>query len=271
MTDAQLIAALDPALSWATSVGVTSVITNGIAETDYYYCQESDLKRVSDVDPTGARTLLQVARKMKGRQRSLLLSGANQRVECFLRTMGLEMAIPVDQWHDDLDTALEKVEDALLQKQGVGADYTTLHLSKTVLADGLSERQTSVLESYLAKHVYESAGMIFRKGDAGESLYIATGSVVDILLPLQSGKQKRVASFAPGVVFGEMALLEGKPRSADAMVQGPSTVWELTRESMTDIEFRHPEIARRVWLNLSRSLAERLRTTTAELRLAAEG
>jgi SulP family sulfate permease len=229
-----------------------------------------DLKRVRDVDPTGARTLLQVARKMKGRQRSLILSGANQRVESFLRTMGLAMVVPAEHWHDDLDTALEKVEDALLVTHGVATERTILHLSKTVLADGLSEVQTSVLESYLSKHLFQSAGMIFRKGDAGESLFVATGSVVDILLPLQSGKQKRVASFAPGVVFGEMALLEGKPRSADAMVQTPTTVWELTRENMSEIEFEHPEIARRVLLNLSRSLAERLRMTTAELRLSAE-
>jgi CRP-like cAMP-binding protein len=68
-----------------------------------------------------------------------------------------------------------------------------------------------------------------------------------------------------------MALLEGKPRSADAIVQGPSTVWELSRDRLAEIEFKHPEIARRVLLNLSRSLAERLRATTAELRLAAEG
>ena len=59
MTDAQLITALDSALSWATSVGVTSVITNGIAEADYYYCQESDLKRVSD--DRRARLLIQYA------------------------------------------------------------------------------------------------------------------------------------------------------------------------------------------------------------------
>ena len=230
-----------------------------------------DLKRVSDVDPTGARTLIQVARKMQARQRVLFLSGANQRVERFLRAMGLEMVIPPDHWHHDLDTALEILEDALLAKHGVTTERAVVHLSQTGLASGLTESQSNVLESYLSKRLFESAGSVFRNGDVGESLFVATGSVVDILLTLQSGKQKRVASFAPGVVFGEMALLEGKPRSADAVVQGPSTVWELTRDSLAEIEFKHPEIARRVLLNLSRSLAERLRMTTAELQLSAEG
>lgn len=230
-----------------------------------------DLQRVSDVDPTGARTLLQVARKMKARQRVLLLSGANQRVEGFLQAMGLEMAIPVECWYHDLDIALERLEDTLLVSNGVSSEHSVVHLSQTVLAKGLTESQTNVLEGYLSRHLFESAGMVFKGGDAGDSLFVATGSVVDIFLPLQTGKQKRVASFAPGVVFGEMALLEGKPRSADAVVQGPSTVWELTRDSLAEIELKHPEIARRLLLNLSRSLAERLRITTAELRLAVEG
>ena len=230
-----------------------------------------DLKRVSEVDPTGARTLLQVARKLKARQCVFFLSGANQRVERFLRTMGLEMAIPASHWYHDLDTALEMLEDALLVNSGVSTEHAVVHLSQTGLAYGLTESQSGVLESYLTKRLFESSGSVFRNGDAGESLFVATGSVVDIFLPLHSGKQKRVASFAPGVVFGEMALLEGKPRSADAVVQGPSTVWELTRDSLAEIEFKHPEIARRVLLNLSRSLAERLRMTTVELRLAAEG
>lgn len=230
-----------------------------------------DLKRVSDVDPTGARTLLQVARKMKARQRVLLLSGANRRVERFLRAMGLETVVQPEDWHDDLDTALEKLEDALLARNGVKTCGAVVDLAQTGLAAGLSEAQSQALEGYLTKRMFESAGMVFRNGDEGASLFVATGSVVDIFLPLQHGRQKRVASFAPGVVFGEMALLEGKPRSADAVVQGPSTVWELTRDSLAEIEIRHPEIARRILLNISCSLAERLRMTTVELRLAVEG
>ncbi|MFZ2853063.1 MAG: SulP family inorganic anion transporter [Rhodocyclaceae bacterium] len=230
-----------------------------------------DLKRVSDVDPTGARTLLQAANKLKARQRVLLLSGANQRVEHFLRTMGLEAAVAAEDWYHDLDTALERLEDALLAKHDVNVGHAVVRLSETGLADGLSEAQTNVLEAYLSKRLFESEGTVFCNGDVGNSLFVATGSVVDILLPLQNGSRKRVASFAPGVVFGEMALLEGKTRSADAVVQGPSMVWELKRECLHEIEFKHPEIARTILFNLSRSLAERLRMTTVALRLSAEG
>ena len=74
---------------------------------------------------------------------------------------------------------------------------------------------------------------------------------------------------ASGALWNEIGAILG--HSADAVVQGASTVWELTRQSMTEIEFEHPEIARCILHNLSLSLAERLRLTTVQLRLAAEG
>ena len=51
---------------------------------------------------------------------------------------------------------------------------------------------------------------------------------------------------------------------------GAGTVWELTRDSLSVIEQHHPDIARCIHLNLSRSLAERLRLTTLELRIATQ-
>lgn len=230
-----------------------------------------DLRRVSDVDPTGGRTLVQASKRVFGQQQRLSISGANQRVERFLRTMGLEACVPIAHWHHDVDSALQCEEDHLLNIHGAVSDHAVIHLAQTTLAQGLTPSETSLLEAFLDKHLFDSPGKVFALGESGESLFVATGSVVDIVLPLENGKQKRVASFAPGVVFGEMALLEGKPRSADAIVQGPSTVWELSRDRLAEIEYKHPEIARRVLLNLSRSLAERLRATTVELRMAAEG
>jgi CRP-like cAMP-binding protein len=158
-----------------------------------------------------------------------------------------------------------------LLKLGAHAEQGIVPLAETALAHGLSAAQSQVLESYLYQHQYDSAGLLFAKGDPGSSVLLATGSVVDILIPLGNGRKKRVASFAPGVTFGEMALLEDMPRSADAFVQGPTLIWELSRERLTAIEQDHPDIARQVMLNISRILAQRLRVTTSELRLAIEG
>jgi SulP family sulfate permease len=265
--DQVVVIDIDGALFFGTADRVASEIER-VAENAYAIIL--DLKRVSDVDATAARTLLQVIRKIRSRSKILLFSGAKPRVERFMRALGLGMVVPDEHWHDDLDSALEWVEDVLLIKFGEESRHLGVHLSQTVLAKGLDSLQISQLESYLSIHLYDSADVIFRKDEAGDSLFVATGSIVDILLPLNNGKQKRVASFAPGVVFGEMALLEGKPRSADAVLQGASAVWELSRERLEKMEAHHPEIAHRILLNLSCSLAERLRMTTTALRLAVE-
>lgn len=139
-----------------------------------------------------------------------------------------------------------------------------------MLAEGLSAAQMCMLESYLDTLVFAAPGHVFREGEAGDSLFIARDAVVDIHVPLKFGRCRRIASFAPGTVFGELALLEGQPRNADAVVRGAGTVWELRREALTEIGEKHPEIASRILLNLGRSLAGRVRTTTAGLRAAIE-
>ncbi|SDI16504.1 SLC26A/SulP transporter family protein [Propionivibrio dicarboxylicus] len=230
-----------------------------------------DMQRVRDVDPTGARTLLQIARKLRGKKVRVAIAGAPRLIESFLTAMGLSVEIPVTDWHADLDVALECAEDELLAKHGVDDCHATVRLSETALTAGLTPMQVDILSGYMNRRVLASEGRVFGQGDAGESVFVATDSVVDILIPLNDGRQKRVASFAPGIVFGEMALLEGKPRSADAVVKGPSAVLELARYRLDEIMQAHPEIACQVLHNLSVILAGRLRLTTQALRLQAEG
>lgn len=229
-----------------------------------------DMRRIRDVDPTGARTLLQIARKLRGKKIRMAIAGANPQIEAFLRAMGLQAEIPSDLWHTDLDEALENAEDELLARHGIDDRHATVSLSETALTTGLTSSQVSILSGYMHQHVMESEGRVFGQGDTGESVYVATDSVVDILIPLSGGRHKRVASFAPGIVFGEMALLEGKPRSADAVVKGKGTVLELARHQLDEIMRTHPDIACQLLHNLSVILAGRLRMTTQELRLQAE-
>lgn len=222
-----------------------------------------DLKRVGEVDATGARTLLRISDRLAREKKSLLLCGMNERLRDFLGAMGLPQHR--ENWLEDMDAALERAEDALLASQGVLVTTASVSLGDTVLAEGLREDQLQVLACHLVTGVFEAGDYVFRKGDQGGSLYIAGDSAVDIVLMLEGQRHKRLASLAPGHVFGEMALLDGKPRSADAIVQRRSVVWELTRAQLHAIEAAHPEIVARLLLNLSHCLADRVRARTREL------
>ena len=230
-----------------------------------------DLRRVSDVDPTGARGLLLLARRLQLRGRSLSIAGASARINRILLAMELDSVIALEHWYPSLDAALESHEDTLLRSSGTLAEHRALSLPDTTLAQGLSAEEGRLLLTYLRHRVFSAGDLVFGHGEAGNSLFVATDCVVDILVPLHNGQSMRVASLAPGVIFGEMALLDNKPRSADAMVKNTGSIWELTRERLTDIEQEHPQIARRIQINLSLGLAARLRQSTLELREATEG
>ncbi len=72
---------------------------------------------------------------------------------------------------------------------------------------------------------------LFWKGDEGTALYIVKKGTIKIVLPSTEGDEIIVTMFSEGDFFGEMALLDGEPRSADAVAIEPSEVFVLSRNN----------------------------------------
>jgi len=73
-------------------------------------------------------------------------------------------------------------------------------------------------------------------------------------------------SFAPGVIFGETAMLDGGGRTARAVADEPSVVHVLTRARLDEIRRSDPLLASHVLFNLARHLSSLLRFANATLR-----
>jgi CRP-like cAMP-binding protein len=71
-------------------------------------------------------------------------------------------------------------------------------------------------------------------------------------------------------MFGEMAVLEGKPRSADAVCEGDTVLQALDREALERLAHDMPSLYGQLLLGISLHLASRLRATTLELNAAVE-
>ena len=69
-------------------------------------------------------------------------------------------------------------------------------------------------------------------------------------------------------MFGELAVLEGKPRSADAMAEVALTVIRLSTEDFDRLRLEQPALAAKVLRNLGRYLSARMRSLTVELSAA---
>lgn len=224
-----------------------------------------DCRHVVDIDATGARLLQQVAQRLHRSGISLQLAHLDpaEHKARFLRAMGIERDLPASLYRADDDRALEYAEDQLLGAGlGIAVSEERLDLADSALGDGLAAAQLALLAAAMQRQHYAAGDAIFRTGEAGRSLFLVVHGSVSIRLG-QTGK--RVAAFGPGVVFGEMALLEGKPRSADAIADAPTEVLELSDSAFAALCQQQPALATHLLRQLGITLADRLRQTTGDL------
>lgn len=99
--------------------------------------------------------------------------------------------------------------------------------------------------------------MLFLKGDPGDALYCVRRGRIMIMVSTSGGKQLILNVLGSGDVFGEIALLDGQPRTADAVASGQTELLMIKRADFKDLLRRQPEIA----VRLIELLCTRLRWT----------
>lgn len=100
--------------------------------------------------------------------------------------------------------------------------------------------------------------LIFQKGDPGDSLAVVVSGRVRIGTVTSEGREAVLNFVDPGQTFGEMAIFDGKPRSADATALERSVLFSLKRRDVLAFLEQHPDVALRV----IGVLCQRLRRTT---------
>lgn len=103
-------------------------------------------------------------------------------------------------------------------------------LKKVPLFAQLSDDVLAGLAQQLRRRTYRKDTMIFHKDQAGDALYIVESGRIRIFLPTAAGEELTVEVAGSGDVFGELALLDGRPRSASAETLEDTTVFTLSRE-----------------------------------------
>src|SRR6188768_277371 len=102
--------------------------------------------------------------------------------------------------------------------------------------------------------------IIFREGDRGDSLYLVGQGSVKISKRGRGGEQETLAFIQPGNFFGEMALLDGEPRSAMATAAESTVLGTVTDQTFQHILELAPS---RLHMNFLRSVSERLRSVNS--------
>jgi CRP-like cAMP-binding protein len=137
---------------------------------------------------------------------------------------------------------------------------TTL-LGRIPLFASLTPVHLEELAGKLTLRKYDLGTTIFKKDDPGSTLYIIRNGQVNISASSPGGGEVILAMMADGDFFGELSILDQKPRSATATAMRTSSVFTLERDDFLDVVRTEPDLA----INALAALSERLRRTNTLL------
>src|SRR5688500_781108 len=108
-------------------------------------------------------------------------------------------------------------------------------LEKVPLFSGLNPAQLRQVAALAQPREFEGSAFIFKEGELGEEMFVVVEGKVRISKRVPGIGEEALAILEPGQYFGEMALIEEQPRSADAIAHVPSTVWAISRQKLEEL------------------------------------
>lgn len=129
---------------------------------------------------------------------------------------------------------------------------------------GLDEAALAQVASGMRSRRFRRGEVIFHLGDPGDALFIIVMGEVKISLPSDTGEEAILVRLLPGDVFGELALLDGAPRSATATALTPVESVVLPRDRFRELIANEPLVRDALLASLAGEL-RRLTTHVEEL------
>ncbi len=256
---------LQGALFFASGEMVLKRIELAIADAEYCIV---DLKHIHEMDSTGAQVLVRALSAQDQCGKRLLLSHLDESHPVWGSLPGRgEKLLPAS--FPDTDSALEWAEDRLLEESRMSPGACNeMTFEQTGVVEGLTSEEVEDLRRRLTLCSYPSGERVFGEGDPGRDLFILLRGRVTIRGQRSSrGHSRRLQTLCPGSVFGEMALLDGKARSADAWAEEDVDVLRLGYEAYSELARDNAGLFGKLTVNLARVSTGNLRRTDAEVRL----
>src|SRR5262245_53482536 len=101
----------------------------------------------------------------------------------------------------------------------------------------------AMIVAQLTAEVWPAGHILFEELTPGDTLYIIIDGQVQVSRTFQDGERRVIREMGPGEFFGEMALLEDKPRSARVSTLTLTTFLTVTRQRFNTLIEQHPAVA----------------------------
>ena len=120
-------------------------------------------------------------------------------------------------------------------REGVDEQLAISSLRDSCLFEGADERALQDVARQLRRRRFRRNETIFHQGDPGDAVHVVSAGAVKIVLPSLEGEEAIIATLRSGDFFGELALLDGAPRSATAVALETSETWTLPRAAFLEL------------------------------------
>ena len=146
-------------------------------------------------------------------------------------------------------------------REGVDQQLVISSLRDNCLFEHADERALEDIAKQLRRRRFRRNETIFHQGDPGDSLHVVSAGAVKIVLPSLEGEEAIIATLRSGDFFGELALLDGAPRSATAVALEATETWTLPRAAFLTLLDRDKHLRE----SLLAGLAHELRRITGHV------
>lgn len=137
-------------------------------------------------------------------------------------------------------------------------------LKRSQLCVDLEQEAAEKLAERVVERTFRKGERIFHQGDPGDSLYVVVEGLVKVVVVSEHGDEMVLVTLREGDSFGELALIDGRPRSATAEAAEATTVLVLARSTLLDLLEERRDVADGLLRSLG-GLIRRLTEQTSDL------
>lgn len=116
-------------------------------------------------------------------------------------------------------------------------------LGRTPLFGSLDESERRAIADEMREVNFDPSQVIFARGDNGREIYLVVAGRVRLSVLTADGRELSFAHAEPGAIFGEIAMLDGGPRSADATAVGKVSALSLSKPAFKRLMETQPHVA----------------------------
>ena len=216
-----------------------------------------DFKNISQIDYTAIVGLLRIRRLLQHKNIQLFFSDIPlENIDLIKKALSGSTESNKPSIYTSADHAIEAAEKALINNANViDASVGNSGVDALLSSAGLNQGQRDIIRNLAIHHETQDGDLISKKGNIQQSFYIIdTGEIA--IYQDHENQNSRLRVLRSGMIVGEMAIYSGLPRSADIVSHGSAKLLEINKNSLTNIEKNHSDIAIKIHRLLGKRLSQ---------------